>query len=250
MPSPQSQPPGSGPLLALVRRLNLRYPRLSTRVKYLAYRLPAIQNLMFPQYRYWVDPGELASMVSLIDATRGTGGAVVEIGVGRGDTSVFLLEHMRSTGDPRSLVLVDTFEGFTPQSLEHEVEHRGKLRAEISDYSYTSPKVFDRGLARLGYTNYRIVQGDCSRVDWEEVGPIGAVLLDVDLYLPTLATLDAIWPLVVPGGGIVIDDCLEPSWCDGALDAYQEFIARHNLPFTRVGGKGALLRKPKDPVGD
>ena len=217
-----------------------------TLAKRIAYRLPVLRNPLLPEYRYWVDPGELAAMVGLIDATRDTGGAVVEVGVARGDTSVFLLEHLRTTGDPRPLTLVDTFDGFTRESVDYEVANREKRASELSDYSYGSPRIFNHSLARLGYTNYRIIQADCSKVDWSGMGPIGAVFLDVDLYLPTAVTLEALWPLVVPGGGVVLDDCVEPAWCDGALQAYREFIDRHGLPFVRVGGKGALLRKPAE----
>ncbi len=235
---------GVGASRSLVYFLNRRARRVMTLIKRIVYRLPVLRNVMLPEYRYWVDPGELSAMVGLIDATRGTGGAIVEIGVARGDTSVFLLEHLRTTGDPRTLVFVDTFNGFTPESIDYEVTNRRKRAAEISDYSYGSARVFNHSLARLGYTNYRIIEGDCSEVDWKEIGPIGAVFLDVDLYLPTAATLEALWPLIVPGGGVVLDDCVEPAWFDGALQACREFIDRHGLPFVRAGGKGALLRKP------
>ena len=242
-PSPAPVSPGAGPSLTVIRTLNRHARGLMTMAKRVAYRLPVLRAALFPEYRYWLDPGELAAMVGLIDATRGDG-AVVEIGVARGDTSVFLLEHLRTTGDPRTLVLVDTFDGFTGESIAYEVSQREKRSSELSDYSYGNARVFNHSLARLGYTNYRIIEGDCSKVDWSKIGPIGALLLDVDLYLPTLETLEAVWPLIVPGGGVVVDDCAEPAWCDGALQAYREFITRHDLPFTRVGGKGALLRKP------
>ena len=235
--------PGVGPSVSLVRRLNSRARGVMTMAKRIAYRTPFLRTAMFPEYRYWVDPGELAAMIELIDATKGGDGALVEIGVARGDTSVFLLEHLRTTGDPRTLVLIDTFAGFTQESVAHEVASRKKRSTELSDYSYGNARIFNHSLARLGYTNYRIVESDCSKVDWTGIGPVGAVFLDVDLYLPTLHTLEAIWPLVVPGGGVVVDDCVEPAWCDGALQAYCEFIDRHDLPFLRVGGKGALLKK-------
>ena len=236
--------PGVGASISLVRVLNRRARGLMTTIKRIVYRLPGLRNAMLPEYRYWVDPGELAAMIGLIDATRGTEGAIVEIGVARGDTSVFLLEHLRTTGDPRTLVLVDTFAGFTGESIDYEVENRRKRAAELSDYSYGSARVFNYSLARLGYSNYRIIEGDCSKMNWDEIGPIAAVFLDVDLYLPTAVTLEALWPRIVPGGGVVLDDCVEPAWCDGALQACREFIDRHDLPFVRVGGKGALLRKP------
>ena len=213
------------------------------KARYAAYRIPLLRNLMLPEYRYWVDPGTLLAMVELITATKDTGAAVVEIGVGRGFTSVFLLEHLRTTGDPRSLLLVDTFDGFTEESIHCELTSRHKRRSDLTDYSYGSAKVFDFGLSRLGYSKYRIISKDCTKVDWRDIGPIGALLLDVDLYQPTRETLELVWPLVVPGGGVVVDDCIEPHWADGALQAYREFIESRNLPFRRVGGRGALLKK-------
>lgn len=32
---------------------------------------------------------------------------------------------------------------------------------------------------------------DCATVDWQDIGPIAELLCDVDLYQPTLATLEA-----------------------------------------------------------
>ena len=213
------------------------------KARYAAYRTPVLRNLMLPEYRYWVDPGTLSAMVELIAATRGSDAAVVEIGVGRGFTSVFLLEHLRTTGDPRSLVFVDTFSGFTEESIDYELGKRDKSRSDLTDYSYGSAKVFEFGLTRLGYRRYRIIAADCTKMDWGPIGPIGALLLDIDLYQPTRKTLELVWPLVVPGGGIIVDDCIEPHWADGALQAYTEFIEARGLPFRRVGGRGGLLVK-------
>lgn len=245
---PQVDVRRAGLVASIVRALHHRLPGLVGAARRTVYRTPLLRNVMLPTYPYWVDPGVLTAMLGLIDATRNTGAAVVEIGVGRGDSSVFILEHLLTTADPRNLVLVDTFDGFTRESIAYETSERRKRGSEISDYSYLDSRVFEHGLVRLGYSNYRIVAGDCTEVRWAEVvGPVGAVLLDVDLYLPSRRTLDAIWPLVVPGGGIVVDDCIEPNWADGALQAYTEFTKLHGLPFTRVGGKGGLMIKPHTP---
>lgn len=87
-------------------------------------------------------------------------------------------------------------------------------------------------------------KGDASKFDWSKVAPIGAVLLDIDLYAPTRAILENIYPHLCNGGGIVVDDCLQDSPWDGALQAYEEFIVAEGLPFERVGEKGAIIRKP------
>ena len=73
------------------------------------------------------------------------------------------------------------------------------------------------------------------------MGPLAVVLLDVDLYLPTLRTLEAIYPLLVPGGVILVDDCQPDQVFDGALQAYSEFTEARNLPFEVVGGKAGLI---------
>lgn len=209
------------------------------------YRLPVLRRLMAPSYPYKINPGQLAAMVGLIDATRSSGGAVAEIGVAQGDSSVFFLEHMATTGDARLLWLFDTFEGFTRSSVEHEVKVRGKgkMADEYERFRYGDEKRFARNLREAGYSNFRTVRGDASAFDWSTVGPLGAVLLDIDLYQPTIAILEVIWPRLVPGGGVVLDDCVAGSAWDGSLQAYEEFIGRHGLPFERVGYKGAIVRK-------
>lgn len=212
-------------------------------VKYLTYRTPVLNRMMAPDYPYKIDPGELCVMVQLIDRTREAGGAVVEIGVAQGDTSVFLLEHLRTVGDDRRAYFLDTFSGFTAASIDTEVSVRGKSRHEYDRFRYGSEARFEANLRRLGYDRFEIVRGDASRFDWSSVGPIGAVLLDIDLYAPTKAILEAVYPLLCSGGGIVVDDCIEGTPWDGSLQAYQEFIAAHDLPFERVGRKGAVVRK-------
>lgn len=213
-------------------------------VKWLAYRTPIADRAVAPSYRYKLNPAQLCAMVELIDRTRAAGASVAEVGVARGDTSVFLLEHLRTAQDGRPLHLFDTFEGFTPGSVAVEVSERGKQAGEYGVFRYTDQRRFERNLRRAGYENFRVVKGDASSFPWNTIAPIGAVLLDIDLYQPTISTLEAIWPHLVPSGGIVVDDCLPGTPWDGSLQAYEEFIAAHDLQFERVGRKGAVVRKP------
>ena len=197
---------------------------------------------MAPKYPYKLDPGELGAMLSFIDATRGSGAAIAEVGVAQGDTSVFLLEHLRTTQDERTLHLFDTFAGFTEASIDHEVNVRGKSRLDVDKFRYGDETRFNTNLHRLGYDRFRTIKGDASAFDWASLAPIGAILLDIDLYQPTLDILHAIYPHLTPGGGIVLDDCLADTPWDGSLQAYEEFTGAHGLPFERVGHKGAVIR--------
>ncbi len=218
--------------------------RLSEIAKYVVYRTPILRALMAPSYDYKVSPGQLAAIIDLIDDTREVGGVVVEIGVAKGQTSTFILEHMRTTGDDRKVVFVDTFNGFTEDSVRYETERRGKTITLYDSFRYGHDELFRRNLAAQGYVDFEIVKGDASLVDWSVFGGIGAVLLDIDLYKPTIEVLKNLWAYIVPGGGIVVDDCLADTQWDGSLQAYEEFIKLHDFPFRRVGNKGGLIVKP------
>ena len=212
--------------------------------KFIVYRAPVVGKLMAPSYSYKVNPAQLAAMVELIERSRDGGGAVIEIGVAQGQTSAFLLEHLRTTDDPRPLLLFDTFSGFTDSSVDLEVQSRGKRREDYNKFRYGDEAIFSKRLTAAGYSNFRTFEGDAAAFDWSSVGPIGAVLLDIDLYQPTKAILEAIYPHLCAGGGIVVDDCVSDGPWDGSLAAYEEFIAGQGLPFERVGHKGALVRRP------
>lgn len=212
-------------------------------VKWLVYRTPVANRVMAPSYPYKLNPAQLGAMIELIDNTRPDNASIAEVGVARGDTSLFLLEHLRTARDERPLLLFDTFVGFTPESVAVEVSDRGKTASAYGAFRYTDEKRFRRNLEKAGYENFRIITGDASRFDWSTLAPIGAVILDIDLYVPTISTLEAIWPHLLPSGGVIVDDCLPDTPWDGAFQAYEEFIAAHGLPFERVGHKGAVVRK-------
>jgi O-methyltransferase len=197
---------------------------------------------MAPKYNYKVDPGQLSALLNFIDATKSSNAAIAEIGVAKGGTSVFLLEHLATTGDERTLHLFDTFSGFTDHSVEHEVHSRKKVKRDYDAFRYGDEDRFRLNLLELGYNRFRTIKGDAATFDWSSLRPIGAVLLDIDLYQPTIDVLNAVYPHLVEGGGIVLDDCLANTPWDGSLQAYEEFISRHGLPFERVGRKGAIVR--------
>jgi hypothetical protein len=217
--------------------------RIREAIKYGVYRAPLLRRLMMPSYPYKISPGQLGALIELINATRDTDGAIVEIGVAQGDTSVFILEHLKTTGDRRKGYFFDTFQGFTQESVKHELDVRGKTEKHYDAFSYGDENIFKKNLERRGYSNFETVMGDASKYDWSRIAPIAAVLLDIDVYKPTIKILRQIWPHIVCRGGIVVDDCLPDTPWDGSLAAYEEFLKENGLPFVRVGNKGGLVRK-------
>ncbi len=66
-------------------------------------------------------------------------------------------------------------------------------------------------------------------------------LLDVDLYLPTMAALELIYPRMVEGGTVVVDDVREAGKWDGAYKAFSEFVARTGTQCRLVPPKCGIL---------
>lgn len=220
--------------------------------KKIAYRAPFIQKFFWPKYSYKITPGQLFTLLQMIEETKEEKSSIIEIGVARGVTSAFILEHLATTKQVRPVFFLDTFDGFTPESVDVEVA-RGKPRASLDLFKYGNSEVFSRSLHSLGYKDFQVFSGDAAKFDYSRAAPIGAVLLDIDVYKPTLECLHEIWPHLSMNGGVVVDDCVANTLWDGSLQAVEEFCVEKNIVPIRVGGKGMLLRKraysglPADP---
>ena len=214
-------------------------------LKWIAFRAPLLDKIGAPRYPYKINPGQLAFLAQAIDDTRraGSGGCILEVGVARGMTSFFLAKHLASTGDSRRLVLLDTFSGFDKGSLDHEVNHRGKSRGELTAFRYNSSAIFKKQIRNIGYENLEVIRDDATKFDYLSLAPIDVVLLDIDLYLATKASAQRIWTHLRSHGSILVDDCLPDSPWDGSLQAYIELCEEWGLTPRLVGGKGGVLSK-------
>jgi O-methyltransferase len=139
-------------------------------------------------------------------------GAIAEVGVWRGETSAFLHQAAPS----RELHLFDTFEGFPDADLPP-----GSSDARFRD---TSVEAVSR---RVGFSPQVSLHPGRVPGVLEEVArtQFAFVLLDLDLYEPTRASLEFFFERLSPGGYLVVHDYNNPEsdWaCKRALD---EFLA-------------------------
>jgi hypothetical protein len=197
--------------------------------------------LAAPSYRYGLEPAELAWLVDTLEETKELGGAVIEIGVARGMTTVFIKEALTRMADPRTYICLDTFAGFTDRDVRHEQTLRGKRGVRFPEFSYNDPKVFARNIARLGYTGVRCIASDVAALTEADLGPISVAIIDVDLYLPTSAALTLVWTCLQPGGRVLVDDVKQGTKWDGALQALQEFSAETGTAWSPIGTKGGVF---------
>lgn len=199
-------------------------------------------RLRRPAYPYQIEPAALAFLVQQLDATRHLGGAVLEVGVWRGLTTVFLNEHMDRTGDERPYVAIDTFSGFTERDIAHEAAARGKQIDYRPHFKVNDAEVFQAHVA--SYPRVRVIARDIANVGPDDVGDVSLALLDVDLHEPTRRALTLVERVLRPGGVVVVDDVIDdPGYgYDGAAAAYFEFCRDRGVAPEYVGGKAGVIR--------
>jgi O-methyltransferase len=198
-----------------------------------------------PKYEYNLEPIQLAEIINQIERLKNSNGNILEVGVARGMTTKFVLTHLRLNGGLSSgkYIALDTFKSFPDDDLSYEVNKRGKKLWQLKGFSYISLKSWTRNFR--GVNALQIEESDCKVFDYKKISPIKFALIDVDLYLPTLAALEGIFNELIPGGAILIDDCKDDVLYDGAYSALKRFLANNKLDYRKIGTKGALIIKSK-----
>ncbi|ACQ79463.1 putative methyltransferase [Beutenbergia cavernae DSM 12333] len=159
-------------------------------------------------------------------------GAIVECGVWRGGSmqaSALTLAELGATD--RDLYLFDTFEGMPPPTKE-DVRHDGRsaeymlsrLSKDRGIWAYATLDDVRSGFDDVPYPSERIhfVQGMVENTVPEQAPEQIAVLrLDTDWYASTKHELEHLYPRLVSGGVLLIDDY---GYWQGARKAVDEFL--------------------------
>ena len=152
---------------------------------------------------------------------------------------------LKRTGHSKRYVCVDTFGGFVDTHFDRDEMHGtpGSARRFFSD---NSRGVVQRLLKHYGCEEIELVRGDIATID-EALLPeqIAVCLLDVDLDVPTYECLMRIYPRLVDGGLILVDDCPEETTWAGARVAYSRFVGELDLPQRYEMGMGVIERHPE-----
>lgn len=181
-------------------------------------------------------------------------GCVVECGVWRGGSSMAAALALQEAGDrARDLWLYDTFSGMTaPTAADRAMD--GALAHELMAQDHDPAGVraiagLDDVRGNLASTGYPADQVHYVAGPVEETlpaqapdGPIALLRLDTDWYESTAHELKHLFPRLVPGGVLIIDDY--GHW-EGARRAVDEYLA--TLPqrylLQRIDYTGRILIK-------
>ena len=133
--------------------------------------------------------------------------------------------------DTRTIYASDTFTGFVRRS-DSDVTHDGQL---ICDYATANfRRETESNLEGTPYADrIRIVEGDVTAtLKSTKPAQVALARLDTDSYDTTLAELEQLYPILSPGGVLIIDDY---GYCRGARQATDEFFRdpKQSLLFLR-----------------
>ena len=160
-------------------------------------------------------------------------GCFVECGVWKGGSSAIMALAIKNARQERHLHLFDSFEGL-PEPTEKDCE-----RAAIYSGGRNQGKLATVNQCRAGLDEVRHLILDEIKVPKElahfhvgwfqntipvdagQLGPIGLLRLDGDWYDSTKICLEHLYPLLSPGGIIIMDDYFAWEGCRKAVDEYR-----------------------------
>ena len=150
--------------------------------------------------------------------TRQVQGSLAELGVYKGETARLIHHYLPD----RRLHLFDTFDGFSLRDEMSESAETGATvsRRQFSDTSMDAVRLFVRPQNSNVSFHVGVFPESFDPTQFKE--SFALVHLDADLYRPTLAGLEAFYPLVTRGGYIVVHDY--NAW-QGARKATDDFLA-------------------------
>jgi len=201
------------------------------------------KELLFSVYNYMFDPEQLHFLMDALTEVADVKGACVEAGCAGGATTALLRKWMDCKGIKKQYYAIDTFSGFLPEHVAHEVQVRNKSGAIKFIFKNNKKEWFDASMKLAGIDDVVSVEADIAEFDFSPLAPLSFCLLDVDLYIPIAAALPKIYDALSVGGMIVCDDCAPNNIYDGALQAYEEFVRREHLVSSVVLGKLGIIRK-------
>ena len=187
-------------------------------------------------------PERIASLCNAVNylVKNNIEGDFVECGVWRGGSTMAAIDTLMKNRDTsREIYLYDTFEGmsepteadkvFTGTAAEELMNSSDKNDA-TSVWCYSALEEVQNNVGALKYPEGKVhyVKGKVEdSIPQTLPGKIALLRLDTDWYESTAHELKHLYPLLVPGGVIIIDDY--GHW-EGARKAVDEYIEDNKLP--------------------
>jgi predicted O-methyltransferase YrrM len=187
-----------------------------------------------------LQPERLRIYLDTLARRRDIEGTILEVGCFRGATAVMACLYLRALGRPHRYTVLDTFEGFVPEQFARD-EWLGTPASFRSGFSENPRLLVERTMQHFGLDEVEVIQADICEVAPDELPDrISVCLMDVDLAVPIEQGLTTIWPRMVRGGVVLVDDCDEGTEWRGARVGYERFCEQLGLSPAYETGFGVL----------
>jgi hypothetical protein len=155
----------------------------------------------------------------------GVPGDLVETGVWRGGTSIFMRAVLKAHGvEDRTVFVADSFEGLPAPDAE-TFPHDAKSRLHNYEFLAVSQETVAEHFGRFGLLDDQVefVKGWFRDTMPSLAGRTWAVIrLDGDMYESTISVLENLYPGLSPGGYVIVDDYHSLAHCRKAVHDYRE----------------------------
>lgn len=150
-------------------------------------------------------------------------GDFIDCGVWRGGTSIFMRACMNVYGfEDRMLWMADSFMGLPAPDDRYKADD-GDLHYEQSFLAVSMHEVRVNVISHLGSVDgIHWLPGFFENSLKDFVSPLALMRIDADMYSSTTHCLDALYPLLQPGGIVIIDDYETLPACGKAADDYRK----------------------------
>jgi predicted O-methyltransferase YrrM len=209
--------------------------------------IPGLQAARLVNYETTLDHAKVEALLRrLRDASR-LDGDIVECGSARGGSAVIMALALRKDGCAKTIFACDSFEGFNRQELASE-RRAGLADAPDRAYTATSLAYVTRKLRRLGVSDVvKPVPGY-----FEDTLPAldhryCLAFIDCDLGKSVAFCARELWPRIVPGGHMIIDDYDDKAW-GGVEPAVRAFVSDNEAAIAEHGEEHGMYFVEKTAV--
>jgi len=165
-------------------------------------------------------------------------GSIAECGVFKGAGWIYWLKLLRifAPGERKFVYGFDTFKGFSEELLEYERKTADDFVTEAA-FKGIDPGELDTKAKSWGFDNGVLIPGEVTESipKFASDNPglrFSLINLDFDTYEGTKVALESFFPMMSPGGVIILDEYGKEGW--GESDAVDEFIKDKNLRIRAV----------------
>lgn len=177
--------------------------------------------------------GKIIAHYELFKLTKDLPGAIVECGVYKGASLVRFAGFRNIFGNPFSHKVIgfDTFGKFPETKFKEDKKYRKKLVEVSGEQSISKEQLLEVFKKKGIDKNIELVEGDVVKTvpEYLKENPhlkISLLNLDVDIYEPSVVILEYLWPRIVKGGVLILDDY---GIFPGETKAADEFFKNKNV---------------------